>query len=572
MRIGRPFLSALAVALGIALGAGSATAGDGDLKIATPVVMPGAFDSLGALTGTQLGALIESALGKDGYQQVTTILSTCHSGAGLGPLNGQLSGPHNAIASCGAHQSETVRTDAETKAITGVIPGLLDAIIADPTIKLDDALKKGGDSDRKVPKGSTPAERAAWESDQKKNYEANRTAQQDAARRALDKAKADKKSDAIIKALQTRLDDATKRPDWDKGGRDLWVQDPASDQSAGSPKPGQKPIAAGTKSNHAIIYQAYSDRDGSFDAETEKAKAAFKKAGFTSVDVLTPVTAADYKNLDAQKAGGNPFSVPDDRATPDNLKKKLEALKAKFNKDEALTVVVISHGGLTLNSDRTEGATGPSGGAVFANADARDHVGDGFIGSLLLEEAISPALGEAIADYSYFERWAQPGLAIQTLEESDPSGLPVGVFLNGLLLGTLPLGSGGPGHYNLLLSDDFISRLVTETDLSAGIDVSFAFGGSLDFFRLATADDLAGLGGGFGQFGISLTAYLDGGVDVPVPASLFLLLTGAVGLAGSCVRRRARGDRTMKRYRLRSAGLQALGSSKHPSGSQRRQG
>lgn len=526
-----------------ALSALPARASDGDLAIATPVVKPDQYDSLGVLTGAQLGAMVESVLGASRYQQVTTILSTCHSGAGLAPLAGQLKGAYNLIASCGANQTTSITQDKKTKAVTGVVPDLFQAITADPKIKVDDALNQGAQADPRVPKGSTPAQRAAWEADQKARYEAYVERSRTSAKDQLDQAIAAKKPADVVAALRKRLQSAQALPAWDKGGRDLRVQDPASAQSAGDPKPGQKAIAAGSKSNHAIIYQAYApaaDSDDSVLAAT--ARKALQKAGYTSVDVLSPLTRDDYSALAKQADEGKPLSVPEDRATPGNLKKKLEALAAGFNEDEALTIVVISHGSLSLASDRTQGAIGAGQGSVFAaGALAGDHLGDPFTATLLTEEAHSTALGEALVDYPFFRRWAQPTLAIQTLDEADPSGLPASVLLNGLVLGSLALHDGAAGYYELPLSDAFIDALVTGIDLSAGLDLTFSFGGTGDYFRLATADDLIGLDGGFGRYGISLTAHLDGGTDIPEPGALSLVALAAT--LSVVVRRRARQQR-----------------------------
>jgi len=443
----------------------------------------------------------------------------------------------------------TITRNEATKAVTltGVVPDLFQAIAADPKIKVDDALNQGAQADPRVPKGSTPAQRAAWEADQKARYEAYVERSRESAKDQLDQAIAAKKPADVVAALRKRLQSALALPAWDKGGRDLRVQDPASVQSAGDPKPGQKAIAAGSKSNHAIIYQAYApapDSDDSVLAAT--ARKALQKAGYTSVDVLSPLTRDDYSALAKQADEGKPLSVPEDRATPDNLKKKLEALAKDFNDKEALTealtIVVLSHGSLSLASDRTQSAIGAGQGSVFAaGALAGDHLGDPFTATLLMEEAHSTALGEAFVDYPFFRRWAQPTLAIQTLDGANPSGLPASVLLNGLVLGSIALHDGAAGYYELPLSDAFIDALVTGTDLSAGLDLKFSFGGTGDYFRLATADDLIGLDGGFGLYGISLTAHLDGGTDIPEPGALSLVALAAT--LSVVVRRRARQQR-----------------------------
>lgn len=514
----RDFLRWTSIGLLLTLAAGTAVLANDDLEIQTPVVTPTDATNDGRLRGTDLGKMIETAIGKDNYQQVTVILGTCHSGAGLGPIAGGLGGPHNVIASCGAGQTTVTTQNTKTKAITGVIPGLFDKVIADPTTSVDGALDAGAASSDRTPKGTTAAERAAWEADQQKRYEANRAARQRAAQAALDKAKAEGAPADRITRLTKLLEDANKRPDWDKGGRDLWVEEPASQQSAD--KPGAKKLGAGTTSNHAIVYQAYPT--DSFDAETKVAVAGLKAAGYT-VDVLTPLRKADYDKLKEQSDAGQPLGVPADRATPDNLKRKLEALRAVMTPTEALAVVIVTHGGRTLDSARSDAGTGAGGGAVFRAADRLDRIDDPLLASLLIEEAISPVLGEALADYPYFRRWEQPSLMIRTASEIGASGLPVTVLANGVALGTMTLDAPTGALHVLPFSDALIDALLAETDLGAGLALSFEFAGLLDSFTLATAEDMAGRSDDLGRHGIALAVHLDGGLDVPAPGGTTLL-------------------------------------------------
>jgi len=462
------------------------------------------YDSGGTMSGAELGKIIEGAIGKGNYQQATVMLNTCHAGAGTETVGAALSGPRNVISTCGPGQTTAIVRDKVTGEISGFMPAFLDSVISDPNKSVDEHFEKGKAGEARLPK--TPEQEAA----QKARYERYRL--------------------SIIEENKKRV--AEKKPplevppEWDKGGRDTRIQEPQSGQSAD--KPGAKPLAAGKKSNHAVIYRT-DDRE-SAQKEAEKAKEAFKKAGFTSIDELTPPTAAD--NAAIQKASGGPApSLRGDMATPDNLKKKLEGLKPIMNADEHLVVFVIAHGTLSTASNNTENNAGVGNGTRHAMANPVDHLGSHATASLLAEEALA---GTApILDDYLFTRWAQPALVIQTAEEFSQSSQPVRVAINGIFVGDMALSPDGLGHigyHRLDLSDELISQILNSSDITSGLDVSFGFAHPSDYFILATEEDLAATGGALGYAGTRLLFNLSGSPAAPVaaPGSLVLLLVGGM--------------------------------------------
>jgi hypothetical protein len=486
-------------------------ASSADVNIDTPRLTVGSdgsweYTSAGTMSGTELGKMIENAIGKGNYQQTTVMLNTCHSGAGTATVGGQLSGSNNVISTCGSGQTTVVVLNKQDGSIRGFMPSFFDAVITDPSKPVDDQFEKGKAGEERLPK--TPAEEAAA----KARYEAYRQ----------------RISEENKKRVSDKKPPLEVPPEWDKGGRDKRVQEPQSGQSAD--KPGTKPLAAGKKSNHAVIYRT-DDRD-SAKKEADKAKEAFKKAGFDSITELTPPTASDNAALD-KAAGGPAPTLRADMATPDNLKKKLDALKPVMNPEEHLAVVVIAHGALSTASNNTQSSSDAGTGARHSIANPRDHLGTHATASLLGEEALA-GMNFIIDDYM-LTRWAQPALVIQTLDEQSQSGQPVRVSINNVFVGNMSLAPDGLGHsgyHYLALTDDIIAEIVNTTPIESGLYIDFGFASLGDFFLLATEGDLAAMGGGLGYAGTNLLFNLSGS-PVSAPGSLALLMFGSLLLIGA---------------------------------------
>ncbi|MGE0385401.1 MAG: hypothetical protein AB7Q97_11765 [Gammaproteobacteria bacterium] len=462
------------------------------------------YDSAGTMSGAELGRLIENAIGKGNYQQTTVMLNTCHSGAGTQTVGAELAGPHNVISTCGPGQTTAVERDRANGKIFGFLPALLDSVIADPKKSVDEHFDNGKAAEPRLPK--TPEQEAA----EKARYERYRQSlvEENTRRGAQNKP-----------PLQVP-------PAWDEGGRDERIQEPQSGQSAD--KPGTKPLAAGAKSNHAVIYRT-DDRE-SAKKEAEKAREAFAKAGFTSVVELTPPTAAD--NATIGKASGGPApAIRGDMATPGNLQKTLEALRPSMNPEAHLAVVVLAHGALSTRSNNTQGNAGAGNGARHSMANPFDHIGSHATANLLAEEALIGS-GFIVDDY-LFSRWAQPALVIQTAEEFSPGQQPVQVALNGIFVGDMRLGPDGYGHigyHRLDLTDDMIAAIVDGTDITDGLELSFGFASPADFFTLATQEDLAANGGALRYAGTRLLFNLSGSPGMPVSAPGSLALSVLAGV------------------------------------------
>jgi hypothetical protein len=490
-----------------------------DVNIDTPrlAVQPDGsweYNSAGTMSGAELGRMIESAIGKGNYQQTTVVLNTCHSGAGTPTVGGELSGPHNVISTCGPGQTTVVVYNKDTGSVSGFLPAFLDSAIASPGKPVDEHVEKGKAAEPRLPK--TPEEEAA------------------------EKARYARYRESIIEKNKKRVAEGQKPldvpPEWDKGGRDKRVQEPQSGQSAD--KPGAKPLAAGTKSNHAVIYRT--DGRPAAEAEAKKARQALEKAGFTSVVELTPPTAADNAAID--KASGGPApKIRDDMATPENLKKQLDALKPVMNPQEHLAVIVIAHGALSTASNNTQENAGLGGGARHSMANPMDRLGSHATASLLAEEAWDGST--SILDDYMFTRWAQPALVIQTADEFSQSNQPVRVAINDVFVGTMHLGLDSLGHigyHRLDLSDAMIASILGDTDITSALNISFNFSHPGDFFTLATAEDLHAMGGDLGYAGTHLLFNLSGSpaTAVAAPGSLALVLLGGVLLATGTSRRR----------------------------------
>lgn len=472
------------------------------------------FNGGGRITGTELGKLIENEIGAENSQLVTIVINACSSGAGIGPISGQLKGPHNIITSCKGNELTAIGLDRKTGAIDGYLPSFFDSVTGDPDKSVDQHDQAGKTGEKRFPQ--TPQEEAAMKS----KYEARRN--------------------LIIKLNKERTAKGQTPyqvpPPWDSGGREQTVQNPQNKQTAD--KPGSKKLASGTKSNHAIIFRTDDDPSGKTETGkklADKARKALEAAGYTSIDELTPMTQAEQ----AAAAGSAAFpTIPSNRATFRNLQKALQTLKPKLDKDEHLTIVVISHGSIAQASSRTDADAGPGGGALFTTLASADHIGDQGSGNLLAEEAVS-AFGTVLFDDYRRRRWDQPSLVIQTAEESNPSGLSVGVTVNGLALGELDLGIDPAqlGFHYLPFSDALIEQLVETTDFSAGFDIGFDFAGADDLFRLATQADIDALDGAFGFVGMSLLFNLDGD-DAAIPEPPAALLFAAALLGLYAIRRR----------------------------------
>ncbi|MCP5373704.1 MAG: PEP-CTERM sorting domain-containing protein [Hyphomicrobiales bacterium] len=512
------FFGIVAVVLLAVAGTPPADAGNGDLAVSTPrLTTDGAggwsFTGGGQMTGKELGTMIEKEIGAGNYQLVTAVINTCHSGAGIGALKAALSGPHNIVTTCNGDQTTRVRKEADGK-LTGFLPAFWDSVNADPTKSVDSHVEEGKKGEPRLPKSAEDEAKA------KARYEAYRN---------------------YLKRLNEKRAKEGKPaveipPEWDKGGRETRVQEPQNDQSAD--KPGAAKLASGKSSNHAIIYRT-DGRDVSAEEE-KKTVDALKKAGFTSIDILTPLSNTDGKELsDAQKEH-RPPNLRDDLAIPSNLQKKLQALKPKMNKDEHLTVVVIGHGSKVQASNTTGANLGLGNGALFTQANPTDRIGGHGTASLLAEEAVSPLTGLLLDDYIY-TRWDQPALVLQTLDEFSLGGAPVGVLINGIPVGDLVLDDeppGGFGFHRLEIDDAAIAAIFDTTDILNGLEVSFDFSSPDDFLKLATADDLELMGGVMGFYGLSLQFSLDGDdAAVPEPGTLALLV---VGLAWLVTARRRR--------------------------------
>lgn len=496
---------------------------NGDLAISTPRLSTDAaggwsFTAGGQMTGKELGTLIEKEIGAGNYQLVTAVINTCSAGAGIGPLKGALSGSRNIVTSCAGDQTTRVRVEPDGK-LTGFLPAFWESIKADPGKSVDGHVEQGRKGEPRLPKSADDEARA------KARFEIYR---QSLARLNEKRAKEGK---ALVEIP----------PDWDKGGRDTRVQEPQNDQSAD--KPGAAKLAAGRTSNHAIIYRS-DDRDSGAEEEKQTIE-ALKKAGFTSVEVLTPLSAADSKELsDAEKERRKP-NLRGDLAIPSNLQQKLQALRPKMNKDEHLAVVVIAHGTKVQTSNATGAHPGLGAGAVFDQIRFSDRIGDHGTASLLAEEALSPFTERLLDDYIH-SRWDQPALVLQTVDEYSLGGASVGVAINGIAVGDILLDDvppGGFGFHRLEIADEDIAAIFDTTDILSGLEISFSFASPDDYFKLATADDLELMGGGMGFHGLSLQFSLDGDdAAVPEPGTLALLLC-CLGCAVYPSRAGARSDR-----------------------------
>lgn len=476
---------------------------DTDIGITTPVVEKNQYDSAGQLTGKELGALIERTVGAGNYELATVLLNTCSSGAGVNRIAGEISGSKNVITTCGANQTTALDFDVKTNKLGGFFGGFFDSVIADPKKSVDANTEDAKKANPRTPKTPEDEQRL------KDRYEAAR------------------------KSALAKGRDPKQWPEWEKGGRDLKVEEPQNAQSAD--KPGAKKLGSGTNSNHAIIYVAYTGENT--DRAIDKAKKGLQAAGFDSVTVLTPLTKADYSKMDEQQKNGQDFSVPSDRATPANLEKALKDLQPKLNNKEHLAVVMVSHGGVVHHSNATNASSGVGAGSVFTQASHVDHIGDAFTSTLLAEEAFSASLGYTPNNFELLSRWAQPKLLIQTADEANISDALVSVSINGLELGDIDIGAGGSGFYSLELSDYFIDRLINETDLSQGLDVDFGFNDPRDHFRLATLADIDTYGSPFGHYGLSMGFYVEAS-EVVEPGTLFLVSIG--GALALLARRRIR--------------------------------
>ncbi len=513
---------------------------ENDVAIMTPrvVLMADEFSykfnwkEKGRMSGTELAKLIEEGLGKGNYQQVTVILNTCHSGAGLEPITAELTGASTVISACGSGQRTTQYPDEKTGETAGFISSFFDSVQSKPNESINHHFDEGKKGTPRCPRDEKDeaTRKEKYEQAQKWRPEVNKQRTQQG-----------KKPLALL-------------PDWDQGGRDIMLQEPQ--KRHGRDAVGGGKLAAGTKSNHAIIYHT-SGQEGD-KGVLDKAKAALKAAGFDSIHELTPWTADDTRQMEKIKeAYEEAYTSPDplpslpkprvDLATPDNLKKLLASLKKMMNQDEHLLILVDAHGGESALSDAStwesdeptdlpsdEGpevhSLGLAGGATsvasaplspwdgdgrrcFSNAYPNDHTGDHSTGSLVAEEALDSS-GQVLLDDWFCCRWEQPALVIQTAAEWSVSGSSVTVLVNGLALGELVLDPNGVGFHYLSFSDSFVEGLVNTTDFTHGFDIEFVFADPRDGFTLATPDDLIAMDGGLGYYGMSIVCYLDGD-DLP---------------------------------------------------------
>lgn len=446
------------------------------------------------MSGEQLGQTIENGIGADNYQQVTVILLTCHSGAGVDNVADQLSGPSHVIASCEGGQKDVVTGTSEGEA-HGFGPGFFDSVADNPHAPVDQHIMNARTSTPRIPKDQ---------------------AEEDRMRDAYNRRRDDRIG---LNEYREGEGQAPLRvpPEWDPEGRDETIQNPMSRKS--DPRIGYASIHAGTDSNHAIIYETSPNRA----QQGARAKAALEAAGFDSVHLLTPFSDVDNEECEAAAADVRYPEFRDDLAIPSKLEKVLEELREQMGPTEHLLVVVNAHGTQIEQSTRSssderrqlsplpdEPLLGLTfDGEVFNSANPSDHIGTHESGSLIGEEATT-ATGGVIVDWYLFARREQPFLDVQTVEEANPSGQPVGVMVNGLLLGQMVLDPDGLGSHRLPFYDSFIAELLNTSDFTDGLTLEFQFADPGDSFRLATAGDVLVMEGRSGYYGISITYSIDG--------------------------------------------------------------
>jgi len=435
------------------------------------------------LSASDIAKMIEQEIGKDNYQQVTVVINSCHSGAASESMPLLLDGVFNIITSCNTFQLSGNKTSGDS--FLGFSESFWDSVINNPNAPVDSHFENGK---KGVPYKSNEQYEKEWN-----DYR-----------------------NAVIKKNQQAGKEILKVPaPWGSNEVDKTKgQSPQDKQSDNNP--GNKKIAAGLESNHAIMITTDPGKKTVDKQLTERVKKALgpEKAGFNSVAELTPFEQADKDRW------GQDSTTRDDLATKENIRQAIRKLKPVMNDKEHLLFYVNAHGTNVEKSIRTSQNTGQNQGAVFDNINRTEMIGD-FETTLSLGEGVLDDDGTYLVDHCWYDRWDSPALVIQTVEETPFSGEPLEVKINDIRLCDIVMDPLLGGFHYLPMDDAFIRALLNTTDCTQGFAVSFDFASEADSFKLATKDDMDILNLPSGYYGMSFVYHLEA-APVPEPASLML--------------------------------------------------
>ena len=287
------------------------------------------------------------------------------------------------------------------------------------------------------------------------------------------------------------------------------VQYAESDATAGKRK-----LRSGTKSNHAIVYLPYREKQTDYIAP--KTIEALEAAGYkidndpkkSEIDFLygsSKVGEKIGKEAGKEKKVTRGGTYADFEAALDDLNKKLTENPDHKGKESGF-IYIWTHGEAEERSDLRQPGSSPGlpeqGLVVAQNTTLTLTLDDTFLSNLY---------EEVLLDDPGITRTSSPRFLLTTIDES-LSG-PVEVLIDGVSIGYLNPSSGRSNSYEIDLDDDLLVALWPQSS-GGWVEIRFNFASEGDYFQLATADDYL-LDPEFphDRYGFGLTSGFQVGVD-----------------------------------------------------------
>lgn len=295
-------------------------------------------------------------------------------------------------------------------------------------------------------------------------------------------------------------------------------------------------VRGGKTSNHAIVSSS-----AGFTKLNDEVVVVLKAAGYTDATV-TYLTGTRQRDVtDGSKSDGAFSEAAFDKAL-DDLRKELD----KNPGEEKAFIYFSTHGSYgdrtVAFADLDDGL--PGSGFLVANATPTfDIFADSpelLVG--LQEEQPLPG-GGFWANDPLLQREGQPYLAFSTASEFFSDAAEVEIFLNDLLVGTLPMGNPDGSDYLIGLADELLNSLMSDIASRGLLSLSFVLPSDADFFRLAVeADYLSADKPQLFDYGVTIGSVIGSEQSIPEPGTSALLVIGLTALVGMrrCARVRAR--------------------------------
>jgi hypothetical protein len=252
---------------------------------------------------------------------------------------------------------------------------------------------------------------------------------------------------------------------------------------------GKRTLRSGTKSNHAIVYLPYREKQTDYIAP--KTIEALEAAGYkidndpkkSEIDFLygsSKVGEKIGKEAGKEKKVTRGATYADFEAALDDLNKKLTENPDNKGKESGF-IYIWTHGEAEQRSDLRQPGSSPGlpgqGLVVAQNTMLTLTLDDAFLSNLY---------EEVLVDDPGITRTASPQFLLTTVDAS-LSG-PVEVLIGGISIGYLSPSSDRYGNYEIDLDDDLLVALWSQSS-GGGVGIRFNFVSEGDYFRLATADD-----------------------------------------------------------------------------------